>query len=590
MQRRKVPCSRTTTIWLLLWAVPTTANCLSEFLNLRQAGGEVEGGTNNKGQPVNIANATAMTYDLCIRTCGSGPHINPWSVFSQRFSTWLLPFLALVSQLPFGANNRVDNLMTILLNVGSPTLATYSLMLTLLNTRWVKLRFSKITYPNSDTVAHILSKLQQVPLQISEDGGLLASLIVLPENDVWWCDLLVSLGINFAYTWSFANVASICWVAIAFLLTIIDTFTDSISINLSSPSNFIGLTVAFAWLWLIPLVITWLQFGSGCDRVTLHRALKQANRNACVATENGAPVLASTKSSQRAISIAPYIGSLTSDEHRTPPVYNYARLFRWSAAVDTVYAAFTVASQRAALHLPVEGTVWETGDHEFEIKADNRRGSMESVSNYIFAENDQLKLNPNLGNIISSSLISRMISASIGALFLTWGTVGGAIVVAWFTPTIGLSCVSGSYLIYAINSTVAWILLVVSNLLSALWITPSNPAHNINTSQHPRSCSQRLSTTVVLFRWTGKLLAALNAIWLVLHCIFHFSGIYDTCWCDTAILHFGSTRSYAVWILTPADVMAFRYPGVGGTVLACGTVLLFLILTNILLDPLKPVS
>ncbi|KAK7038448.1 hypothetical protein R3P38DRAFT_3350476 [Favolaschia claudopus] len=305
-------------------------------------------------------------------------------------STWLLPFLALVSQLPFGANNRVDNLMTILLNVGSPTLATYSLMLTLLNTRWAKLRFSKITYPNADAVAHILSKLQQT-VDCSRP------LIVLPENDVWWSDLLVSLDINFAYTWSFANVASICWVAIAFLLTIIDTFTDSISINLSSPSNFIGLTVAFAWLWLIPLVITWLQFGSGCDRVTLHRALKQANRNVCVATENGAPVLASTKSGQRAISIAPYNGSLTSDEHRTPPVYNYARLFRWSAAVDTVYAAFTVASQRAALHLPVEGTVWETGDHECEIKADNRRGSMESVSNYIFAENEQLELNPNLG-------------------------------------------------------------------------------------------------------------------------------------------------------------------------------------------------
>ncbi|KAJ7799197.1 hypothetical protein B0H14DRAFT_2530083 [Mycena olivaceomarginata] len=181
---------------LLLVSSSVVADCLAAFDSLRAAGGEIEGGTDNHGHPVNIANATAMTYALCIHTCGAGFRLNPWSLFSQRFSTWLLPFLALVSQLPFGANNRLDNLMSILLNVGSPTLGAYSLLLTLLNSRWVAHRFSNISYPNADSAARILSSLQQVPLKVTTADGLLASLIILPENNEWWSDLLVWLDIN----------------------------------------------------------------------------------------------------------------------------------------------------------------------------------------------------------------------------------------------------------------------------------------------------------------------------------------------------------------------------------------------------------
>jgi hypothetical protein len=51
----------------------------------------------------------------------------------QKFSAWLLPWLALLSQLPFGATHRLDNFVSVLLAVGSPTLAAYSLTLTVLN-------------------------------------------------------------------------------------------------------------------------------------------------------------------------------------------------------------------------------------------------------------------------------------------------------------------------------------------------------------------------------------------------------------------------------------------------------------------------
>ncbi|KAJ7327535.1 hypothetical protein DFH08DRAFT_710349 [Mycena albidolilacea] len=540
------------------------ADCLAAFNRLRAAGGEIEGGTDNHGHPVNIANATAMTYALCVHTCGTRSHFRPWGVFSQRFSTWLLPFLALVSQLPFGANNRLDNLMSILLNVGSPTLGAYSLLLSLLNSRWVAHRFSDISYPNAASAARILSNLQQVPLKVTTADGLLASLIVLPENNEWWSDLLVWLDINYMYTWSFANVASIGWVVVAFSLTVIDTFTD-VTDNSSPPLNSNGLAVAFAWLWLLPIVISWLQFGPRCDRVSLHRALRHANRLAWVATTAGNPVAANAQSSRRAITLALRDGTRSTDEHRTPPVYNYARVFRWSAAVEDVYAGFKEASRRAEQHMPVEGTVWVMGELEAEIKAENRRGSVEQVASYIQGEAVH---RPDRGTlIVGSDVIFRILASSFFALLLTWGTVSAAILLEWFTPTIGLSCRSGSYLMYASVSTIAWIFLVASSVLS--FLPPPPPPY----PRKPHGIA-RAQTASVLLRRAGKALAALNAIWLVLICLFQFSGVYDRCWCISSILHLGS-RAYAVSILTPADIAAFWYPVVGATVLARCVIYLF---------------
>jgi hypothetical protein len=44
------------------------------------------GGTDNIGRPVsNISQATAITYELCVKACGSGPEPFVWNLFSQQF-------------------------------------------------------------------------------------------------------------------------------------------------------------------------------------------------------------------------------------------------------------------------------------------------------------------------------------------------------------------------------------------------------------------------------------------------------------------------------------------------------------------------
>jgi hypothetical protein len=131
------------------------------------------------------------------------------------------------------ARHQLDNIMSILLHVGSPTLGAYSVMLTLLNTYWITRRFSHISYPNAHNAVRILTGLQHVALKVAVENGLLASLIVLLENNLWWSDLIVWLDINYTHTWSFANVASIGWVVITFALTVIDTFSGESYIHVS---------------------------------------------------------------------------------------------------------------------------------------------------------------------------------------------------------------------------------------------------------------------------------------------------------------------------------------------------------------------
>ncbi len=209
--------------------------CLAQL----KAGELGDVGLDSSGRRVHWENATAMPYIVCWDKCEDvhGQASFNWSVFSKQFSSWLLPWLALISQLPFGAKYRLDNIIVILLTIGSPALAAYSLILTVVNGYHVARRFSSMTYPNT---YYKLAGLQQSPLHLSEEDGLLASLIVLPQNESWWS--LMTKLINYEHTWSVAACASIAWVLVAYILTVIDSFSDVTDTN--------GQGVGSFWLWV----------------------------------------------------------------------------------------------------------------------------------------------------------------------------------------------------------------------------------------------------------------------------------------------------------------------------------------------------
>jgi len=381
------------------------------------------GGIDIYGHRVDVSEAVGVTYKLCIKACGGDQVAFDWVIFSQQFGVWLLPWLALVSQLPFGANNKLDNLDSVLLTVGSPTLAAYSLALTVLNGRWIAQRFAEYTYPNVRNAIRILSSLQQSPLKIETRDGLLASLVVLPQNDEWWSELVE--WINYTHTWSISAATSIGWVVVAYIFTLTESFIGSIK-----PS---GRGVGSLWLWLLPIVIGWLQISPKCDSTRLSSAVDRANKIAYFATDEGDIVPAKhAKTEARAIKLTiTEVDYLRRDEKCTAPIYNYARFLPWVQAVEQVSTAFKAASERYHGHEPVDPSKkWEELEGD-ELHANNRVGNKTQIEEYCvpYTWRRRSRWGP--------KIVSRMFVASVLALMLQWGTAGAAIMDVWFTPTKG---------------------------------------------------------------------------------------------------------------------------------------------------------
>ncbi|GLB41079.1 hypothetical protein LshimejAT787_0902940 [Lyophyllum shimeji] len=563
------------TLLLTLLLSPAVAGvqfeqCLQEVKEGRW--GEV-GGTDNHGRPLSVADATAITYELCIKACGSGSEAFQWSVFSQQFSSWLLPWLALVSQLPFGSNDKLDNLVSMFLTVGSPILAAYSLALTVLNGRWIARRFSSYTYPNTRFAVQILSSLQQSPLKIATDNSLLASLIVLPENDEWWHELVVWL--DYTHSWSISAVTSIAWVIIAYVFTVVDSFTSGVTTSVNANGEGVG----SLWLWLVPIVVGWLQISPKCDANRVHQAVGRANTMAYVATPSQGPVLASSLSKQRAISLVQGDDDpLRHDETCTVPIYNYARFLPWVQAVEDVSDAFRAASERAYLHRSVNPDVsWEKEDKFFAgPHPRNRTGNRMQVDAYCLplGEPSSSRRSPWGPNVLS-----RVIVASAIALGLQWGTTGAATIVAWFTPTTGLGCRSGAYILYGAVSTVVWMLLVLSSFLSHYALTTPRA-----TSRLSACFARHLS---IAFRRLGKVLATCNAVWIVVSCMFQFSNFFDRCYCNSSVLGRG-TLSYNVIDFISADIKGMKGAWIGGVALAATSATVFVIFVNLFINPRLP--
>jgi len=132
--------------------------------------------------------------------------------------------------------------MCVILTLGSPILAGYSLILTSLNGYYVASRFSHSAFPNAREAVRILSGLQQAPLRITHESGVLASLVVLPQNDKWWMDMTTLMRPE--HTWSISAFANLSWVLLAYILTVVDSFT---TIGEEIGSN--GEGVGALWLW-----------------------------------------------------------------------------------------------------------------------------------------------------------------------------------------------------------------------------------------------------------------------------------------------------------------------------------------------------
>ncbi|KAF9261139.1 hypothetical protein L218DRAFT_946325 [Marasmius fiardii PR-910] len=560
-------------LFILLRVVDATTNFTRCLLDVQSNLYGPYAGVDNSGRPLpDILKATAIPYVVCAEKCGSAPEPFAWSIFGQEFSAWLLPYLALLSQLPFGAQDKWDNLLAVFLAVGSPTIAAYSVVITVLNGRWVYRLFSAYTYPNTQHAARILSSLQQSPLRVNLDGFLLSSLVVLPENDDWWSELVVWL--DYTHSWSISAAASIAWVVIAYVFTIVDSFTDDVEQSVETN----GQAVGSIWLWLIPVVISWLQISPKCDSKRVKQALERANSIAYVATYDHSAIHASMVNSQRAIYLcSDRHQTLYNDQHISAPVYNYSRIFSWTNAVRKVAICFSEATRHADLFEPVNPeAIWVLGDRHAKVHPENRSGSSVQVETYCISELDGPLL-------YGSGIWTRILIASIFALWLQWGTAGGAILEVMLTPTTGLGCRSGAYLIYAATSTVVWMMLVLSSIL-AHYAEESAQRHPLRPYIQPFKV-QLATWFSICLRRIGKTLAFCNAILVIMTCMFQFTGFFSRCYCNSSVIGRGAAKAYDVIRFLPQDIVNMKTAWIGGVVLATGSAVLFILFINLMIIP-----
>ena len=82
--------------------------CLADFKNDLDA----TGGVDPRGNPTSAAEAVGLTYQTCVERCGLQPGPFDWDEFTQLFASWLLPWLALISGLPFHSGSYMDDFIS----------------------------------------------------------------------------------------------------------------------------------------------------------------------------------------------------------------------------------------------------------------------------------------------------------------------------------------------------------------------------------------------------------------------------------------------------------------------------------------------
>lgn len=107
-------------------------------------------------------------------------------------------------------------------------MVAYSIVITVLNGRWITRRFRSVNFGSSRYAVRCLRSLQQSPLKLSTQPSLFASLVVLPQNDKFWKQLAERLD-DQASTWTVASATSVLWVLVAYTLNLVLSFLSLVS-------------------------------------------------------------------------------------------------------------------------------------------------------------------------------------------------------------------------------------------------------------------------------------------------------------------------------------------------------------------------
>ena len=477
-----------------------------------------------------------------------------------------------------------------LLAIGSPALAAYSLAVTHLNSRWISHESRYLNFPNNPNKGYILlalSALQHIPVKIDASGSLLPSLIALHQNDRYW--EVLGKAAKRTRQLSIPVAMNIIWALVAFLLTIVDSFVD-FDHFITVPGD-AGYSIAIMWTYLLPLVMGWLHVGCQPDADYLRSALNNAHETAHVAEPTGpfqALTTRVTRLSAPAIDpSASHVDYVNADEKKTVPIFNYSRVFIWSQNAEHILWLYKNAASKAVRNIPVQGGTWMNNNND-------RTGNETEVMQYCMTPFDPnpapllskpfteipliARTNENSSAfahkhdeevrstevpeepVFATGVFLRVIFATILGLGLQWGTTGASLLIHLNTQPKGLGCRALTFILYGAAATVAFLLLLFSSIISHL-------ARPQSTGQERSSMNTVIGCIAAGTRWLGKLIAIMNGFGILLSCIIQFAGVYDNCFCSSMVFR-GNSKGFISF--TEEDIKrseVYRY-WIGGIIMA----------------------
>ena len=145
---------------------------------------------------------------------------------------------------PVSVHLFIRGMHAVLLTIGSPTLAAYSLALAVLSNRWMVKRFQRSTHPNSYLAAQTLGNLQQVALDFPNVGPQSRYLANLRDNANWWHQLSHELD-YLVPRWTFASIISVFYMVLADIITWSNLLGEPLS---SVQADVTGEIISSLWL------------------------------------------------------------------------------------------------------------------------------------------------------------------------------------------------------------------------------------------------------------------------------------------------------------------------------------------------------
>ncbi|KAF6820863.1 hypothetical protein CPLU01_12677 [Colletotrichum plurivorum] len=471
--------------------------------------------------------------------------------------------------------------MSVCIGLGSPMLMTFSLMMTILNKRWIRKKFGNTLStsgarrnPEPGIVARARAALviaedaQQVPMRLIQREGWLARQIVLDVHTTWWKDAAKSLestrrGVTLSL------VAQLSVAVISWILAIVGSLTQ----NVGDTAEALALSAGSLWIWLVPVIIGWVLVGTQNKSDTISAAVgkTRSSRDVQCGIHVAGDFLADP-SSVCVNATGPTNGTGNTDrterrkkfwnvnvygyQKQQGPAFNYARALTWINFADRLHDAFEKAIE--VYHRPenqdLAGLPDEQGSHVRVSEAsgltpENCRPDNHSqrpptptsptppatstdslASQTVLLTTHDLREYPALEEVSSdarSAFWEHIAFSMLMGVFLQWGTTSLAFAMAHETVVKGLGCRSGAYLLYGILSTFGCFSMLLSAALSHFTmrgyeLTPS------------RRGAPLVGAFAVMTLLLGRFLLVANTTWLLVMSIWELIGFFDSCYCASA--------------------------------------------------------